>query len=549
MRKSFIKISFFMLTAAAVFFAMPSCDLVEDPDDVQAALDNLGWYGIDNEDTTNIENDISFGSGSIPASVDLSDQFPPIGNQGSYGTCVAWAVGYNHKAYLEAKDKEYTTSDMSSQSKQFSPKYLFWAIPSSQKGADCNGTGFEPAYDVMLSKGIPTMADVPYDNLGDCSGSTSSWDGNAADYKIESYRQVNVNKQTIKEYLANGRVLSIGAQLGENFMSWNSSSVLQSDTEDYNGQHAYHAMALSGYDDSKGPNGAFRVVNSWGTGWGDNGFIWVDQDFFVEQFCFCAFVATNIRSNPDDDGNDEVDDLTDGKDLLAWEIEDEQNSDYSEELKRIVYYDVFNSGTETIYANEDWAIFYIYYNAYDAEDWDIMLYDYYSDDYGNSGENGFLESGGDGIVDNWWNYVNVEPGRSVAQSVYGGDESRFQWSYTMPEITGEYYLVIVADGYDVIEEVDEDNNYYFLTDTNGEPLTFQNGIMQETPAKKSGLKKVPSIGAPSPSPTARTANNLNAYSPQEIQAMIEYHKETGRIAEKAAVFQKTNKSGGKKVDK
>ena len=35
------------------------------------------------------------------------------------------------------------------------------------------------------------------------------------------------------------------------FMKWNSSSVLKSDTKDYNGQHAYHAIVVTGYDDSK----------------------------------------------------------------------------------------------------------------------------------------------------------------------------------------------------------------------------------------------------------------------------------------------------------
>ena len=37
--------------------------------------------------------------------VDLSMKFPPIGNQGNYGTCVAWATGYNMKTALDAIDK------------------------------------------------------------------------------------------------------------------------------------------------------------------------------------------------------------------------------------------------------------------------------------------------------------------------------------------------------------------------------------------------------------------------------------------------------------
>src|SRR5690625_6030951 len=69
-------------------------------------------------------------------------------------------------------------------------------------------------------------------------------------------------------------------------MSWNSDAILTSNTSfDNVGIHAYHAMAIVGYDDSKGPGGAFRIVNSWGKYWGDRGFIWVDYQFFLNEFC------------------------------------------------------------------------------------------------------------------------------------------------------------------------------------------------------------------------------------------------------------------------
>ncbi len=533
MRRNYLKFWVPAIIAAFTLFAIPSCDLTEEEKEL---LNSLGWYGADEENLAAIEDDISFAQGDIPTSVDLSNEFPPIGNQGQYGTCVAWAVGYNHKSFLEAKDQGYTTSDMSSESKQFSPKYLFWSVPSDQKGADCNGTGFEPAYDVMQSKGIAKMSAVPYTDLGDCSGSASAWDSEASSYKIDAYRQIDhTSAEEVKRYLAEERAVSIGAKLGDNFMIWNSSSVISSDTYNDPGmQHAYHAMILCGYDDAKG---AFRVVNSWGTSWGDNGYIWVDYDFFTSEFCFCGFVASNIKGNPDEDNDNVVDDPTSGKDLMAWELSDEQ--DGSSELDRAAVYNVFNSGTETVSASEDWNILYIYYNAYDGDDWKIILYDYYSNDYGSYGEDGELENG-DGMS-SWWNYIDIPAGQSAAQALYGGDDSRFRFAYTMPQITGDYYLVIIADGYNVIEEVDEDNNYYFLTDADGGPISFSGGVMQEATAKKmTNLKKKPGIGEASVSPTARTAANRNAYSPQEIQNMIKHHKETGVIQQRAAMFTRTN---------
>ncbi|MEA2041757.1 MAG: C1 family peptidase, partial [Bacteroidota bacterium] len=395
----------------AVFF-MTSCD----PENFEFDdFENGGWWGIENEDTESIEDAIQFGSGNLPSSADISNRFPPVGNQGQYGTCVTWAVGYNHKSYMEAVANDRTTSDLNNEAYQFSPKYLFWAIPSGSKGADCGGTGFEPAYDVMLNQGIAQMSVTPYTDLGDCSGSTSQWDGEAAQYSIESYREIGTDASSLKQYIANGQVVSFGAKLGDNFMSWNSSDVHYSDTYDYSGPHAYHAMTISGYDDSKGINGAFRVRNSWGTGWGDNGDIWVDENFFTGgDFAFCAFIATNsATTDPDPDGDNEVNDQEEGKDLLGWELNDVDNPNSSDPTDRVAKYNVFNSGNETIYASEDWNIIYIYYNAYDANDYGILLYDYYSDDYGSLGEDGELTDGGDGLQ-NWWNNINVPAGHSVA---------------------------------------------------------------------------------------------------------------------------------------
>ena len=35
----------------------------------------------------------------LPKFVDLSDRFPPVGNQGDQGSCTAWAVGYAARSY------------------------------------------------------------------------------------------------------------------------------------------------------------------------------------------------------------------------------------------------------------------------------------------------------------------------------------------------------------------------------------------------------------------------------------------------------------------
>ena len=75
-----------------------------------------GWL-IDDEDMDNIPEDVVVvdpDDENFASRVDLSSKFPPIGDQGSYGTCVAWAAGYNLKTALDAIDNGWTSSQLAS---------------------------------------------------------------------------------------------------------------------------------------------------------------------------------------------------------------------------------------------------------------------------------------------------------------------------------------------------------------------------------------------------------------------------------------------------
>jgi hypothetical protein len=44
-----------------------------------------------------------------------------------------------------------------------------------------------------------------------------------------------------------------------------------------------HMVTIIGYDDNKSYNGyvgAFKVINQWGTSWGNAGYTWISYDFF-----------------------------------------------------------------------------------------------------------------------------------------------------------------------------------------------------------------------------------------------------------------------------
>lgn len=228
---------------------------------------------------------------SLPDKVSLEQFFPPIGSQGKYGTCVAWATGYNLKTALNAIEHKWTKEQLDSAAYQTSPKDLWFSIPIEGRGEPgdcCNGTNFYHAF-AALQKGVTTMDKVPYTQLGNCQGQCIGDSTNKiASFEGDEFPQLPTCKQ-IKAYLRDTVPLVFAAYLGQLFHDTHDETVLRGDIN-INKEEG-HAMVLSGYDDEKH---AFRVRNSWGTGWGDQGSIWVDYDFFLSvDFCYAIFVASN----------------------------------------------------------------------------------------------------------------------------------------------------------------------------------------------------------------------------------------------------------------
>jgi len=416
-----------ILLLAAV---LPSCTK-DDKAVTDALVDTLLGYSMtDNVSTVPTSINLDYiGSGSLPSSVDLTPLFPPVGDQGRYGTCVAWASAYYLRTAVEGIANNYTSSQLANPAYQLSPKDLFMAIPDSRKGGGCNGTNFDDAMAIMQNRGVATMATVPY-NLTNCSQSnaSSSWASDAAQHKIKSYRKVAATVTTIKQYLANNVPIVFGARIYDNFMSWNSSEVLSYNGGSFQGGHA---LTIVGYNDAKGPNGAFKIVNSWNTTWGANGFVWIDYNFFVNEFAVNGsgqspiFVIDNGTTTPSHPSTPS------SVDLAAY-VDNDYNS--SGGVVRQTGFDIFNVGASAVSSSTPWSIVYLYYNAYNANDYGII----FEDDINTTVPAGTVTGSGNYAVAN----VSIPSGSSFGQELFGTEG--VTQTYAMPAISGQYYLVLVA---------------------------------------------------------------------------------------------------------
>ncbi|GBU24927.1 hypothetical protein R83H12_01563 [Fibrobacteria bacterium R8-3-H12] len=539
----------FFIPIVPLLFALISCGEhgFDELDDIGNVL-KTGLLPSENPELIpqDIKSFSTANASSLPASVSIESKFPPIGDQNPYGTCAVWSGGYAFKTALNAIDKNWSSSDLAKPANQTSPKDLWMIIPSSKKVSGCAGTQLDYVLDALQKSGAASMADVPYNknNMSDfCDASSSTAKGNPNN-KLANYRRIDVDGMDVnnfKNYLAQGRPIYIGAKLGDRFMRWSNASVINSDTYNEPGmQHARHAMVLVGYDDSKGMNGAFRVRNSWGTKWGDNGSIWVDYNFFVTNFCFIALVAQNLTSpdNPNPPASGSYDLLAN----FAEDYPDPENA--SNPRARVFSYEVRNNGATEILASQRWSVYYFYYNAYNAKEYKIIFEDYYTNEYGKpcTKPDDFDNQVCWGKLNNTnalaggiWNNMNIKPGKIAGEAEAG--EVGFEIPYTMPNITGDYYLVVKADSKDTIKESNEENNFYFITTDGGKPLRFENGVMKSKPMNSNVLAK---RSKPAPVHSVVDLGELNAYTPQEIRTLLNIDKNNGVLAKKIAQYREEN---------
>ena len=87
----------------------------------------------------------------LPIAVDLSNQMPPVGDQGSQGSCTAWATTYYYKTYQEGQEQGWDLSDFSH---RYSPAWTYNQINSGFDGGSWPGDAMELGV-VGLKRFIP----------------------------------------------------------------------------------------------------------------------------------------------------------------------------------------------------------------------------------------------------------------------------------------------------------------------------------------------------------------------------------------------------------
>ena len=220
---------------------------------------------------------------ALPAAASLKKYCPTPGNQGRYGTCVAWITAYGACSIIAAQANGWANNPQKIAAEAFSPGFLYYHIKNKSDYNCEHGAQIEDALSQILNLGIAKK----YAFDIDCATKIPQviYD-NAIKYNIKTYNRLfntndaKTNKlQSTKKALAEGHPVLIGMNLPNSF-SHATEYWKPVNNDNPNTQYDGHAMCVIGYDDARQ---AFEFLNSWGTTeWGNGGFTWVRYDDFYK---------------------------------------------------------------------------------------------------------------------------------------------------------------------------------------------------------------------------------------------------------------------------
>ena len=207
----------------------------------------------------------------LPASTDLTTTgfFPPVYNQGELGSCtanaIAGAIQFNQK-------KE--------QAEWVMPSRLFiYYFERDLEGtvSEDSGAQIRDGFKVLKSKGYISEQQWPYVIDQFAAAPPAADVTEAVHFETSAYYSVDGTLAALKSALASGYPIVFGIVCFEGLESQTAAETgVVPMPGFFDKAIGGHAILLVGYDDSKQ---YFKFRNSWGEGWGDQGYGYLPYNY------------------------------------------------------------------------------------------------------------------------------------------------------------------------------------------------------------------------------------------------------------------------------
>lgn len=213
----------------------------------------------------------------LPLTYSLEQYCGEIKNQGSAGLCHSFA-GSSVKDIQENIETGFKYN--------LSPLYLAKKVKSIDSFPDTEGSDLLSVCKALQSEGTIKEMYYPYNQYK--AGSLEFPEckyTKIPKYKIKNYARCDT-VDSIKQAIYNNKPVLLGIECTNNIydLDNNSSKFIKMPTGYAIGGHAivvigYDDNLVHTYEDGRSFKGFFRIQNSWGTNWGDNGFAWLPYEY------------------------------------------------------------------------------------------------------------------------------------------------------------------------------------------------------------------------------------------------------------------------------
>jgi hypothetical protein len=421
----------------------------------------------------------------LESKIDLSNKMPEAGKQGKQNSCVGWAVGYAYRSYQRLRENnqrwDYDDDELCS------PAYIYNTLnlrKSSETGQplEDRGTSVESAMKLLMEDGCLPMSIMPYDESDFTKEPPDGYNDLQNQFRIPSYQRLTQNfgdkhfedkdLQQIKAALSDSdnndgvpvemsilvdrawdRYITNDRFSEKNFTNDAVHILNKTEAErvrkNYENGRAYgHAVLIVGYDDNftieytnastketMKEKGAFRILNSWGSDWADDGYFWMTYDAAKTT----GMEAYRIGKNPD------LPDV-EGKEGMQVGMAMTEALSLGAKIEKKVFGNKIVMVSKECVFNSDTGFFRV---DYDFEiDTKFRLYMRFNDEYSVY----VLNITPDGRIRELFPYPDNEEITDVSNWVYAGQEYIFPprdnkvYSFKPDGPTGrELYVVILSD--------------------------------------------------------------------------------------------------------
>ena len=216
---------------------------------------------------------------ALPKSVDLREWCPPIEDQGQLGSCTAnAAVGLVEYYERRAAGDHVDASRL----------FVYKATRNLLGWTGDTGAYLRTAMQALVCFGAPPESYWRYDVARYEEEPTAFLYALASNYKALQYYRLDVPGEAasgtlehIKQYLAAGLPSMFGFTVYDSLADGPDIPFPRPGDRVAGG----HAVVAVGYDNARkigGKTGALLIRNSWGRGWGDEGYGWLPYDYVTQ---------------------------------------------------------------------------------------------------------------------------------------------------------------------------------------------------------------------------------------------------------------------------